>query len=320
MANNSLPPPLRNKDSYDLDKLDLSGKDKEASPTPQRPLGHSLKPHSKAEEAQYVEKLIHSRKTEIICEGEVNLEESKQHHRSHQVGGWTASTKWHSRYLTLLSEGTLVCESNAHHAAHNKHLDRALSPSRYATDIPSPYSYPASATLTAPPSAATATTAKSPTLTPSPPQPPSPRRASSASSGPSPLSRSSSANGGSSGSLLNAPKVAMRVPLQGALCVRCPGGVAYGKRPHAFSIQTRSKDYFFAVADPVVADYWVECITDAIAALEGTSEEHHIHGHGDKGIKPPKTAGPSLRSLRMPSGRGGLKATVRFCSAPGAAR
>lgn len=79
-----------------------------------------------------------------------------------------------------------------------------------------------------------------------------------------------------------AGRFASRVPLNGAICVRCAAGVAYGRRPYAFVVQTRSRDHYFAVSSIEEVENWVETITDAIAALEGTAEPHHsLFGHAD---------------------------------------
>ena len=74
---------------------------------------------------------------------------------------------------------------------------------------------------------------------------------------------------------------AIKLPLQAALCVRCPSGVAYGRRAHAFCLQTVSgRKFYFAVGAPEDADRWVDCITDAVAAVAGTFGAHHVRHEG----------------------------------------
>ena len=87
------------------------------------------------------------------------------------------------------------------------------------------------------------------------------------------------ADGGPSG-------MATRLPLHGSLCVRCPAGVAYGKRPHAFCVQTRSRHHYFACSSHEEADQWVDHIIDAISALEGTASVHDQHHHRPQAARP----------------------------------
>lgn len=96
-------------------------------------------------------------------------------------------------------------------------------------------------------------------------------------------SRSEIASGGAAAAVdaqfgvLGHGQRAARLPLQGALCVRCPAGVAYGRRPHAFCLQSVSgRKFYFAVGLLEDADRWVGCITDAVAAVEGTFGAHSV--------------------------------------------
>ena len=62
------------------------------------------------------------------------------------------------------------------------------------------------------------------------------------------------------------------IKLTRALCVRCSPGVAYGKRPYAFVVKARHRDYFFAVSSVEAAGQWVDTISNAIAALDRSGE------------------------------------------------
>lgn len=76
---------------------------------------------------------------------------------------------------------------------------------------------------------------------------------------------------------------AFRVPLQGALCV-AGGCTAPVRRPHGFCVRSRRRDYHFACAVKEDAVAWISAITDAIAAIEQTGEQHHSSGHTDHHI------------------------------------
>ena len=74
----------------------------------------------------------------------------------------------------------------------------------------------------------------------------------------------------SSTSKKNGPLSMIKLTYQ-ALCVRCSAGVAYGRRPYAFVIKTRSCDHYFAVGSVEELEAWVQSIRNAIAAFDGTA-------------------------------------------------
>lgn len=274
------------------------------------PRGTRTPTHTSKEEAKEVEiRLLNCSDDEIVCEGPVDKEENApwRHHRV--THDWTANSKWHRRYLTLLNDGTLLITTasrdavikrfSAHQlAAHADAPPAAVPPPApvppAAAHEPSQSSEPSppfldisdmASALTAPPLTSAASAPAAVQLS---------RQSSSAqrlagARCPALLKTASGASAASSPANLRsddcvAGRNASRLALHGAICVRCAAGVAYGRRPYAFVIQTRSRDHYFAVGSVEEAAEWVDAITDAIAALEGTSELHHQKGHVDHHI------------------------------------
>ncbi|KAL1500614.1 hypothetical protein AB1Y20_013266 [Prymnesium parvum] len=58
-----------------------------------------------------------------------------------------------------------------------------------------------------------------------------------------------------------------RIPLGSAQCARCPSGIAVGKRPHAFVVHARGRDFFFSVETNREVEEWLEAIGTAIDAM-----------------------------------------------------
>lgn len=260
--------------------------------------------------------LSESREFDVVYEGPVNLEEHTPWRSRLVSHDWTANSKWRERHLTLLRDGTLCCSphSRVHVAAasspgsamsvssepNSAGSSSASGPRRQGFDwrglsaVPHdahpPLSTPRSASGAGSPSD------RSHSTPPSGKVHATPSRLSTSQATPVLPSPGRSGGEGSPGSVSSRDKPAtpaeratLRIPLQGALCVRCTAGVAYGRRPHAFLLQTRSRDYYFACTSVEQADEWVQCLTSAIGMHDRTKEG-----------QPAATPSPSL-SLRSPS-------------------
>jgi hypothetical protein len=290
--------------------------------------------HTRSEETSLVMKAFRrSTEADVLCEGPVDAEMDallQKHHR------FRTSTHWQRAHLTLLAGGaeppTLIYSASsraamASLAASTLAADGASAPGASSSSPPDAAAAPSGT----PAGAASSRGARDLPLEqrierhlreahamPSPRTPPS---AGQLQSGARPLPTSAehgepAAHGGlpsPAGSPTMQPaRAAKRIPLHGAHCVRVPG-VAYGRRPFAFSVQTRSREHLFAAASVEECERWVRLITQAI-------QQHNAPAASPR-ASPPRDRRPrSARANSPPTRAGATQPTPTRAAPPVTAR